>query len=150
MYQPKKAGNVFLAIKLALLYLPWSNVSGKRLFNVLDLTLFSFWHLVKNIQIPHLKYICRCCCCYCPFNHALIALSLYYIILIALAYKLRVVKNDASHLGLVPDLLVNMKTNLILKVITACMPRLDCIFFQIVSLVKDVGVTAKHLLGPDH
>ena len=30
------------------------------------------------------------------------------------------------------------------------MPRLDCIFFQTVSLVKDAGVTAKHLSGQDH
>ena len=30
------------------------------------------------------------------------------------------------------------------------MPRLDCIFFKIVSPVKDAGVATKYLSGQDH
>ena len=45
------------------------------------------------------------------------------------------VKNDASHLEFVLSPLVNVETNL--NVTAACMPRLDFILFQIVSLVID-------------
>ena len=74
MYQHDKAGNVFLAIKLDLLYLPWSNVCDKRLLNVLDLTFFSVCHLATNIQISHLKYICSVDVAIGTFIRALIAL----------------------------------------------------------------------------
>ena len=54
MYKPNKIGNDFLPIKLGLPYLLMSNVCGKRLFNVLDLTFLKFWHLATNNQIPHI------------------------------------------------------------------------------------------------